>query len=209
MHPDPRPQADGGASAPLEGTADAWVEAHADALYRYALGRVGSPEVAEDLVQETFLGALGALGRFERRSTARTWLVAILRRKIVDHFRRAGGGVTMSSEGTEATPVAFFDEEGVWLRPPGRWPSPDRAVEDAEFREVLAGCVGRLPPHLAEPFLLREAEEKGADEVCRILNLSAANLRVRLHRARLLLRDCLQRNWFDDPGDSPGRSRET
>lgn len=187
----------------------AWVQEHADALYSYAKGRVGSSHEAEDLVQETFLAALGAVGRFQGKSTARTWLVAILRRKLIDHYRK--GQSQGPRETMEALPPTSppFQATGSWTCPPAPWGSPGRAIEDEEFREVLAGCVDNLPSHLADTFLLRECEELEANEVCRALRLSAANFRVRLHRARLMLRDCLERKWFGDteaPTDRSGKN---
>ncbi|MGE3818741.1 MAG: sigma-70 family RNA polymerase sigma factor [Isosphaeraceae bacterium] len=187
----------------------AWVQEHADALFRYARERVASPHEAEDLVQETFLAALSALGRFQHRSAARTWLVAILRRKLMDHYRRGRRDANVESMETSPRSVRPFDGSGLWLNPPAAWRSPERALEDEEFREVLAGCVDQLPSHLAETFLLRECQELEADEVRRALDLSETNLRVRLHRARLLLRECLERRWFGATDPQANRSGDS
>ena len=74
---------------------------------------------------------------------------------------------------------------------------------DDEFHAVLDGCLGGLPRSLARAFVLRELEEVEAAELCELLGLSPGNLRVRLHRARLLLRECLEKKWFDPrPGDA-------
>ncbi|WP_435008675.1 sigma-70 family RNA polymerase sigma factor [Tundrisphaera lichenicola] len=192
MTADPPPDLDPATSGPTEDQALGWISDHGDALFQFALGRLKSRELAEDLVQETFLAALGAIGRFEGRSTTRTWLVAILRRKIIDHHRKAAGSPL--PQGPEVS--TFFDDAGLWIRPPARWDSPEQSLEKEEFREVLDGCFDRLPRHLAEPFALRERDGVEAEEVRRILNLSAGNLRIRLHRARLHLRKCLEENWF-------------
>jgi RNA polymerase sigma-70 factor (ECF subfamily) len=187
-----------------------WVEEHGDALYRYARARVAGRELAEDLVQETFLAALQSLDRFQNRSSVRTWLLAILRHKIVDHYRRGEAG--RAAAGTDAdadaaspgdpTPARFFTPGGLWARAPSPWKTPEEALIDDEFRAVLDGCVGGLPRSLAEAFILRELEEVEAAELCELLGLSPGNLRVRLHRARLLLRECLEKKWFGSrPGD--------
>ncbi len=199
------------------GDASTWPDEHGDALYRYARLRVGRRELAEDLVQETFLAALQSRGRFRGGATVRTWLLSILRHKIVDHYRRASasrataggvddeGAVLDPGAGGRADPVIgrFFDESGHWRKAPAAWRAPDRELEAREFRDVLDGCLGRLPGPLASAFVLRELEELEAAELCEVLGLSAGNLRIRLHRARLLLRECLERHGF---GGEPGRS---
>lgn len=200
------------------GDASAWPDEHGDALYRYARLRVGRRELAEDLVQETFLAALQSRGRFRGGATVRTWLISILRRKIVDHYRRAPAPAPTSGPGRheddgaldpeargQADPVIgrFFDEAGHWRKAPVSWKAPDRELEAREFRDVLDGCLGRLPGPLASAFILRELEELESAELCEVLGLSAGNLRIRLHRARLLLRECLERHGF---GGEPGRS---
>ena len=179
-------------------SASSWVEEHGDALFRYALGRLGRREAAEDMVQETFLAALAAAARFRGGSSTRTWLVAILRRKIADSLR---GDASAPRKAVAFDPVALasFERDGTWSRPPSRWKEPGGAVETEELRDALDGCCGKLPPMLAEAFLLRERDGLEAEEIRLALGLSPANLRVRLHRARLLLRECLERNWFRDP----------
>ncbi len=208
------------------GDASAWPDEHGDALYRYARLRVGRRELAEDLVQETFLAALQAHGRFRGGATVRTWLLSILRHKIVDHFRRAptvmpgqghgspaghdgDGDAPNSRAGGQVDPISgrFFDASGHWRKAPAAWKAPDRELEAREFREVLDGCLDHLPGSLASAFILRELEELDPGELCGVLGLSAGNLRIRLHRARLLLRECLERHGFG--AESSRSSRRT
>src|SRR3954463_10777652 len=115
--------------------ASAWVEQYGDALFRYARGRVARRELAEDLVQETFLAALQSLDRFQNRSTTRTWLFSILRHKIVDHYRRSEPGRDVA----EPAPTSdrFFTPGGHWSRAPSPWKSPEDALMDGEFHAVL------------------------------------------------------------------------
>jgi RNA polymerase sigma-70 factor (ECF subfamily) len=167
----------------------AWVEEHGDALYRFALTRVRNRETAEDLVQETFLAALSALDRFRGQSSTRTWLMAILRRKVADHFRRSNPAKAPSGSPS-------FDDAGHWLRRPRRWKSPEEMMERKEFRAALDACLALLPPLLAEAFVLRERDGIDVETLCRALDVTSGNLRVRLHRARLLLRECVERSWF-------------
>ncbi len=180
--------------------ASAWLEQHGDALYGYARARVGARDLAEDLVQETLLAALQASDRFASRSSVRTWLFSILRRKIVDLYRRGGAGRQSAGNGeTLASPnreQAFFNGDDFWRNAPSSWKTPEQALLDDEFWNVLEGCLGGLPRGLAQAFMLRELDQVDAQELCAILGLTPGNLRVRLHRARLLLRDCLEKRWF-------------
>jgi RNA polymerase sigma-70 factor (TIGR02943 family) len=175
-----------------------WVDRHGDALYRYALLRVRSPDLAEDVVQETFLEAFRARSSFSGRSSERTWLVGILRHMIIDHLRivrrepQAGNG--LSASGMSESP---FDRRGHWRVGPAHWGSdPSSEMESREFWDVFNACLSKLPQGLADAFFLRELDDLGADEVQQILGITPANLWKRLHRARVCLRRCLESGWF-------------
>jgi RNA polymerase sigma-70 factor (ECF subfamily) len=183
----------------------AWLIEHGDALYRYARSRVGAREQAEDLVQDAFLAALQSRDRFHGHASVRTWLMSILRHKIADHYRRvAGSRPNEESEPTgepDAVINRYFSAKGFWKHALASWKAPEQALEDREFWEVLDRCLNRLPRSLSAAFILREREQLDNAELRRILAVSESNLRVRLHRARLLLRECLERNWFGDTLD--------
>lgn len=192
-----------------------WVDEHGDVLYRYALMRMGDSDAAAELVQDTFLEAFRTREAFAGRSTERTWLIAILRHRIVDHFRRERRtsrrlGTRTSVEGTghDGESPALFDARGHWKQPPARWGGdPGRLHEQREFWEVVEGCLGRLPASLSLTFWLREVDGLSGEEVCLTAGISPANLWARLHRARLLLRDCLERHWFRDDDLAPAAGR--
>ena len=172
-----------------------WVDAHGDALYRYALPRVRDAATADDLVQETFLAALSARGTFAGRASDRTWFVAILRRKIVDHLRAVDRRGARETSGGEAEEM--FDKAGRWSAMPRGWPKDPKAVLlDREFWDVFQECVSQMPAALAQTFVLREVNRASSDDLCKILSISPSNLWTRLHRARLLLRRCLESHWF-------------
>lgn len=182
-----------------------WLDEHGDALYRYAKGRVGRAEDAEDLVQETLLAAFRARDGYQGRSSERTWLLSILRHKVVDFLRRGYDRAHRSlDDEADADPVRvrFFTESGTWKGGVVSWGHPAADLISREFQEALAGCVGRLPRRLAVPFILRELEGMDMDEIRGTLALSPENLRVRLYRARVLLRECLETRWFG--GAKPG-----
>jgi len=178
---------------------EAWVDQHGDALYRYALMKIRDPEVASELVQEVFLHAFRGRANFKGQSSERTWLVCILRHKLIDHLRRSGREEPTDPEvlGDER----IFDHAGRWLSMPGRWQGqPGEDMERREFWISFEGCLSRLPSNIADAFLLRELEDCGADDICVELQITPANLHTRLYRARLLLRDCLDRGWFGSAG---------
>jgi RNA polymerase sigma-70 factor (ECF subfamily) len=190
--------------------AERWLDEHGDVLYRYARTRVGHSELAEDLVQETLLAALAARDRFQGQSAIRTWLLAILKRKILDHYRRKSAtphpNETHPERDGPQDPLRrrLFDADGFFRQTPAPWKTPPEMLETREFWAVLDACLRRLPSPLASVFALRELEERPVDEIQRVLGLSPGNLRVRLYRARLLLRECLERRWFvPDPEPAP------
>ena len=184
---------------------DRWVDDHGDALYGYAMLRLRDADSAAEVVQETFLEALKARSRFLGRSSERTWLIGILKHKIIDQFRRQarrergiGGDEAPGLEIGE-----FFDERGGWKVAVDRWAElPESVVERAEFWEVFRACLAELPTSYAEAFTLCELEELSGPEACKILDVTPTNLWARLHRARLLLRKSLETNWFGRDPDS-------
>ncbi len=175
-----------------------WADAHGDVLYRYALARVRDPAVAEDLVQEAFLAAFRNRESFEARASERTWLVAILKNKIVDHFRKVRRENHPEDIGDFAEmDDSSFDASGRWRVGPAPWAkNPETVFVQKEFWGVLQGCIAELPGRLADTFVLRELEEFSGEEVCKVFSITPSNLWVSLHRARQRLRLCLERNWF-------------
>lgn len=174
-----------------------WVDRYGDALLQYACTRVGARETAEDLVQETFLAAFKARRDFDHRAAFSTWLIAILRRKIIDHYRKDAR--TPAADDADVDAIApMFDKSGHWAVPPAKWGStPASHAENSEFWEVVSRCLASLPRHLAQAFELRELGLASVKEASEIAGVSPRNLSVRLHRSRLLLRDCLQSKWFN------------
>jgi RNA polymerase sigma-70 factor (TIGR02943 family) len=175
-----------------------WVEEHGDYLFRFALSRLRRREAAEDLVQETFLAALRARQRFAGASTVRTWLVGILKRKIVDHLRRQHREQPIGDfDAQEGWADKLFDERGNWKVKPEEWPGdPSLPLEKREFWNVLSRCLSKLPERWASAFTLRAIEGMDSFEVCKVLDVTANNLWVILHRARSQLSRCLELNWF-------------
>jgi len=157
-------------------------------------------------LQETLLAALKAWGGFEGRSSERTWLVGILKRKIADHLRKVyRDRALIEAEREDRTVGAGFMESGPYQ---GHWASelpvdwgnnPAARLESEEFREILEICMKQLPRRLAAVFVLREMEELDTDSICKELDISSTNVWVALHRARTKLRRCLEINWMGLP----------
>lgn len=173
-------------------------------MYAYALLRVRRPEVAEDLVQESLLAALKNVDGFENRSEERTWLIGILRHKVIDHFRKKTRlkEVQEPRMGDGSGTMGLFSKRGRWDTKPADWgDDPAMIYEDKEFWLIYEACRTKLPSTLAEAYILRELESLSANEVCDVLGITASNLGVRLHRARLALRGCLEERWYKPIGD--------
>jgi RNA polymerase sigma-70 factor (TIGR02943 family) len=175
-----------------------WVELYGNAMYRYALVRLSDPEIAQDIVQEALVAALDAYRRFEGKSSIKTWLIAILKRKIVDHFRRAKNHQRMDNFDEAVTGSdRLFDDTGHWAAKPNEWDvNPIKAYEQREFIDILYQCIAKLPDRLAEIFMLREFEEMSTAQICRQLEITESNTWVMLYRARMQLRKCLESNWL-------------
>ncbi len=176
-----------------------WVDLYGDMLLSYALSRMRDRDSAEDLVQETFLVAWRTRDDFAGRSLFSTWLISILRHKIADHYRRDTSRTTQAYDAWEDWQEIEppFDKRGKWGKTPRNWSaSPEELLENREFWKVVAGCVGQMPAHLAYVFRLREFKSAPTKDICRLLDISTSNVSVRLHRARLLIRKCLEEKWF-------------
>ncbi len=188
-----------------------WPARFGDELYRLALSRVADAVAAEELVQETFVSALGALPSFRGQASERTWLFAILKRKIIDHYRRQARSPFVSLAPTaeeEAPESRFFHARGGHWREeqyPTDWAvggdegRGDVLLEQQEFQAILRRCQQRLPPQQLAVFVLRFVEELPAEDICQELRITASNYWVIVHRAKLQLRRCLEKNWFQDP----------
>ena len=181
-----------------------WLDDHGDYLFKYAVFRLRDDIVAEDAVQETFLAALKAYENFEGRGSERTWLVGILKHKIIDHFRRVGRETPIGEESDEGPEHREFfkrpDEwQGHWNNDyaPNDWhATPAELMERSDFWKVFNDCLSPLPQRTVSAFTLREVDGLKSEEICEILSIKVNNLWVMLHRARLHLRNCLEVNWF-------------
>jgi len=176
---------------------DKWIELHADYLYNYTIVRVNKTEVSKDLVQETFFAGLKAMKNFEGKASERTWLIAILKRKIIDYYRKIN-----SNKGKAEVRMNFYNDgenEGDWLeeRVPQTWGSDaDKNLESEELGNTINDCIGKLPEKYAVVFKMKTIQDFETEEICKELDITASNLWVIIHRARTQLRKCMEDNWF-------------
>lgn len=182
-------------------------EALRQQMLKFAVLQLSSEELAQDVVQEALLGAAKNAGSFAGRSAWKTWVFAILKNKIADALRqRARNLEDTNYMGDESEGVDVFDKHGHWKRGEGpeSWGDPEAAFKQGQFWEIFETCLHALPEMQARVFMMREFVGLESEEICVELGLSASNLHVLLHRARLRLRECLENRWFS-PGAKNGR----
>ncbi len=171
---------------------------HGDALYAYARTRLTGDDDIADCIQETLLAAIRNADSFAGNSSVRTWLIGILKFKIIDVYRKQAREAEHASIDA-AEDEDYFDEAGHWemQRAPRAWEkSPLEQLEQGELQEHLHRCIGRLPKMMRAAITLREFEDCDTPEICKQLMVSATNLNVILYRARMHLRTCLEQFGF-------------
>jgi len=172
-------------------------------LLRFARTQLRNDAWAEDAVSETVVAALEKPQSFAGQSQLKTWLVGILKHKVIDQLRRHRREATvLTRDDAEDLDDALFAPDGHWREMPADWGNPDDVLRQRQFFKVLEACLEVLPPTQARVFMMREWLELSSDECCKELTITATNLWVLLHRARLRLRECLQSGWFDAPPTS-------
>jgi RNA polymerase sigma-70 factor (ECF subfamily) len=177
-----------------------WLDNYGDALYRYAFSRVQDNNLAEDLVQETLLAALQAKDKFAQKSSQKTWLIGILKHKVLDYYRNKYKRAEFETgdDVSEELEKLYFGEKDHWQYSPKAWSSPETALSNKDFWVVFNECLQGLPSHMADLFLLQEYENLSAEQLCKVFNIQTTNnVWVTLSRARMRLRHCLENRWFD------------
>ena len=176
---------------------DTWVDAYADYLYNYASARINDPEIARDLVQETFLAGLKSAKNYKGTASERTWLIAILKRKVIDHYRKIN-----SKKGKAEVRIQYSsdkDTEGDWLEERAADPfslKENSEIENEELGLAIQNCISKLPEKQARVFRMKTIAGMSTEDVCNELGINPSNLWVLIHRARTSLMACLDKNWF-------------
>jgi RNA polymerase sigma-70 factor (TIGR02943 family) len=182
------------------------VAEHRTYLLRYARLQLRNDAWAEDAVSETILAALTKPQSFGNRSQLKTWLVGILKHKVIDILRQRKREVQLSDDegdGSDELDALMFKADGHFANEPAEWGDPEQELNTRQFFAVLEACTEKLPAAMGRVFLMREWLELPTEDICKELQLTPTNLYVQLHRARLRLRECLELNWFGQRPSTP------
>ena len=175
-----------------------WVDNYADYLFNYAIGRVSDVEIAKDLVQDTFVAGLHSAKNYKGDAAERTWLIAILKRKVIDHYRKIN-----SKKGKAEVRMNYrsaSDSEGDWLEEQIADPSSvleNDTIENEELGSAIYECISKLPKKQALVFNMKTMQGISTEDICKELDINPSNLWVMIHRARTALMGCLNQNWFN------------
>lgn len=176
-----------------------WINQYADMLLKFAYLKVNDEEIAKDLVQDTYFSALKNLENFRGEVSEKNWLFLILKNKITDYYRKKipAGNFEINNEKLYTD---TFDDGGHWYTntKPEEWKCEyDSVIDSGEFKKTLELCKSKLPEIHNIVFSLRYIDEEKSDDVCMKLGITSSNYWIILHRAKLQLRKCLEKNWFN------------
>lgn len=172
-----------------------WVDRYSDYLFNYTIVRVNDREIANDLISETFLAGLKSMKNFKGEASERTWLISILKRKIIDYYRKIN-----SRKGRAEVRITYNDDnEGDWLEEQAtdRFDmNAEDLMENEELGLAILECMESLNEKQAKIFKMKTIEGHDTDTICNEFNITPSNLWVIIHRARVSLAECLEKNWF-------------
>lgn len=174
-----------------------WIKNYSDYLFNYTITRVNDREIAQDLVQETFLAGLKSKDNFKGQASERTWLVAILKRKIIDHYRKIN-----SNKGKAEVRMTYNSDsetEGDWLEErvgDVHEKNAEDSIENEELGIAIHNCLDKLPEKQAKIFKMKTLLNYETEAICNEMDITASNLWVIIHRARTAMANCMEDNWF-------------
>lgn len=175
-----------------------WVDLYSDALYAYVYARTQKVSIAEDIVQETFLSAWKARETYNGLASEKNWLYTICKNKIIDYYRKSSTNkeVLIKDDVEEAY---FFAEDGHWQndKTPNKWDVSSNQIEKKEFYAVLENCKTKLKEIQQSVFSMKYLEDIETEEICTVLGITVQNYWVLMHRAKIQLRSCLEKNWIN------------
>ncbi len=174
-----------------------WVDNYSDELYRYTITRISDTSYAEDIVQETFLSAWKAKETYKGEASEKNWLYAICKNKIIDHFRKQSNNIVKPSSAEEDI---YFDKLEHWRDEPTprEWSIHyTQPIETKEFYNIFESCKMKLKGIQQSVFVMKYMEEMETEYICKMLDITSANYWVLIHRCKLHLRSCLEKNWIN------------
>lgn len=175
---------------------DKWVDSYSDYLFNYAIVRVNDREVAKDLISETFLAGLRSMKNFKGKATERTWLISILKRKIIDHYRKIN-----SKKGKAEVRMNYTDkdQDGDWLEErvaDDYGQSAEESLVNNELGDAIYTCLEKINPKHAQIFKMKTIDNFDSEVICNEFGITSSNLWVIIHRARTALAECLEDKWL-------------
>lgn len=174
-----------------------WIKNYSDYLFNFTIVRVDDREIAKDLVQETFFAGLRSMKNYKGEASERTWLISILKRKIIDHYRKIN-----SNKGKAEVRMSYnsdTESEGDWLEERVADPFASNAetdLENSELGSAIHNCLSKLPEKQATIFKMKTIQNFDTETICNEFNITSSNLWVIIHRARTAMADCMKENWF-------------
>jgi RNA polymerase sigma-70 factor (TIGR02943 family) len=180
-------------------TIEKWVYEYGDALFLWAMSKTKYKELSEDLVQETFISGFKSFDKFENRSNPKTWLIAILNNKIIDHYRKKSNVSFLNSENNSITIAdTMFNQNNFWTSDLQLdfWTEEENLLENEKFEQNLMQCLNELPPKWNLALSYKYMTDKKASEICKELDISTTNYWQIVHRAKLLLKKCVETKWI-------------
>ena len=174
-----------------------WVDQYAGYPFNYAVSRVSDAELAKDLVQETFFAGLKSAKNYKGTAAERTWLIAILKRKVIDHYRKIN-----SKKGKAEVRMNYSsqnDTDGDWFEEQAADPLSileNDEIENEELGLAIQECISKLPKKQSLVFTMKTIQGMSTEDICKELGINPSIIWVMIHRARTALMDCLNQNWF-------------
>ena len=177
-------------------TVNEWIRKYSDTLYNYIFKRVPDKAAAKDILQETFIAAWKNCNTFKKEADEKTWLFAIVKNKLVDYYRHEARSMTDLTESGY-----FFDSVNHWTEEaaPKHWNDASASLSKKEFYDVLQQCNRKLTKVQQLTFTMKYIDEHETDFICKVLQITPSNYWVIVHRCKLQLRQCLTKNWFEEP----------
>lgn len=173
-----------------------WIERYSDYLFNYTISRINDREMAKDIIQDTFFAGLKSMKNFKGEASERTWLISILKRKIVDYYRKIN-----SIKGQAEVRMTYNtdEHEGDWLEErvedEGSL-NPQDALENAELSDAIYDCLDQLSEKQATVFKMKTILNYDTETICNELKITPSNLWVIIHRARTAMAECMEKSWF-------------
>lgn len=181
---------------------DEWVDNYGDMLYAFTVSRVKDEGVAQDIVQDSFLSAWKARDGYKGEASEKNWLFTIVRNKITDYYRKLAR--TGISYGLEEEVGDYFSENGHWTADYAKqvtdWQAEaaSERVESKEFIKILTKCRSKLKEVQNAVFTMKYIDDLDSSQICKVLDITPSNYWVLMHRAKLNLRDCIEKNWINE-----------